>query len=95
MIKNLVKIFLLIFTNIALSQSGTNSPYSYTGLGEVNFRGNQINRFMGGLEVYNDSIHANLGNPSSYARLLLTQRRRKLTKKYLLRINLMLLLESP
>lgn len=72
MIKNLVKIFLLIFTNIALSQSGTNSPYSYTGLGEVNFRGNQINRFMGGLEVYNDSIHANLSNPSSYAKLLLT-----------------------
>ena len=54
MIKNLVKIFLLIFTNVAFSQSGTNSPYSYTGLGEVNFRGNQINRFMGGLEVYND-----------------------------------------
>ena len=72
MIKNLVKIFLLIFTNIALSQSGTNSPSSYTGLGEVNFRGNQINRFMGGLEVYNDSIHANLSNPSSYAKLLLT-----------------------
>ena len=72
MIKNLVKIFLLIFTNIALSQSGTNSPYSYTGLGEVNFRGNQINRFMEGLEVYNDSIHANLSNPSSYAKLLLT-----------------------
>jgi len=72
MIKNFVKIFLLIFTNIALSQSGTNSPYSYTGLGEVNFRGNQINRFMGGLEVYNDSIHANLSNPSSYAKLLLT-----------------------
>ena len=72
MIKNLVKIFLIIFTNIALSQSGTNSPYSYTGLGEVNFRGNQINRFMGGLEVYNDSIHANLSNPSSYAKLLLT-----------------------
>ena len=72
MIKNLVKIFLLIFTNIALSQSGTNSPYSYTGLGEVNFRGNQINRFMGGLEVYNDTIHANLSNPSSYAKLLLT-----------------------
>ena len=72
MIKNLVKIFLLIFTNIALSQSGTNSPYSYAGLGEVNFRGNQINRFMGGLEVYNDSIHANLSNPSSYAKLLLT-----------------------
>ena len=72
MIKNLVKIFLVIFTNVALSQSGTNSPYSYTGLGEVNFRGNQINRFMGGLEVYNDSIHANLSNPSSYAKLLLT-----------------------
>ena len=51
---------------------GTTSPYSYFGLGEVNFRGTQINRFMGGLEIYNDSIHANLSNPSSYAKLKLT-----------------------
>ena len=27
---------------------------------------------MGGLEIYNDSIHANLSNPSSYAKLKLT-----------------------
>ena len=27
---------------------------------------------MGGLEIYNDSIHANLSNPSSYAKLKMT-----------------------
>ena len=32
---------------------------------EVNFRGTHVNRFMGGLEIYNDSIHANLSNPKT------------------------------
>jgi hypothetical protein len=72
MIRYFFKILTLLFFNIAYSQLGTISPYSYFGLGEVNFRGNQINRFMGGLEIYNDSIHANLSNPSSYAKLKLT-----------------------
>ncbi|MBL6665474.1 hypothetical protein N9M92_05915 [Flavobacteriaceae bacterium] len=72
MIRNIFKLFALFTGSFLFSQTGTTSPYSYAGLGEVNFRGTQINRFMGGLEIYNDSIHANLSNPSSYAKLKLT-----------------------
>tara|TARA_A100001011_G_scaffold41540_1_gene39152 strand:- start:27767 stop:29029 length:1263 start_codon:yes stop_codon:yes gene_type:complete len=72
MTRNTLKFFVLLFSTFIFSQSGTISPYSIAGLGEVNFRGTQINRFMGGLEIYNDSIHANLSNPSSYAKLKLT-----------------------
>ena len=72
MIRYFFRIFTLLFINVAFSQVGTTSPYSYFGLGEVNFRGTQINRFMGGLEIYNDTIHANLSNPSSYGKLKLT-----------------------
>jgi len=65
-------ITLLIFLTInffASSQIGSSSPYSFAGIGEINFRGNQINRFMGGIDIYNDSIHANLNNPASYGDL--------------------------
>ena len=72
MIRTTLKVFALLTGSFLFSQVGTISPYSFTGLGEVNFRGTQINRFMGGLEVYNDSIHANLTNPSSYGKLKLT-----------------------
>ncbi len=72
MIKEKLKFFALLTGSFIFSQTGTTSPYSYAGLGEVNFRGTHVNRFMGGLEVYNDSIHANLSNPSSYAKLQLT-----------------------
>ena len=72
MIRNTFKLFALLTGSFIFSQTGTNSPFSYAGLGEVNFRGTHVNRFMGGLEVYNDSIHANLSNPSSYAKLKLT-----------------------
>ena len=72
MTRSRFKLFALLVSSFIFSQNGTNSPYSFTGLGEVNFRGTQINRFMGGLEVYNDSIHANLSNPSSYSKLKLT-----------------------
>ena len=72
MIRNIFKLFTLFTGSFLFSQTATTSPYSYAGLGEVNFRGTQINRFMGGLEIYNDSIHANLSNPSSYAKLKLT-----------------------
>jgi len=69
---NIFKLFALLTVSFIFSQTGTTSPYSYAGLGEVNFRGTHVNRFMGGLEIYNDSIHANLSNPSSYAKLKLT-----------------------
>lgn len=72
MIRTTFKVLALLTGSFLFSQSGTISPYSYAGLGEVNFRGTQINRFMGGLEVYNDSVHANLSNPSSYGKLKLT-----------------------
>ena len=72
MIRYFFKILTFLFISVSYSQIGTTSPYSYFGLGEVNFRGTQINRFMGGLEIYNDSIHANLSNPASYAKLKLT-----------------------
>ena len=72
MIRNTFKLFALLTCSFIFSQTGTTSPYSYAGLGEVNFRGTHVNRFMGGLEIYNDSIHANLSNPSSYAKLKLT-----------------------
>ena len=72
MIRSFLKISILLFTGLLYAQSGSVSPYSHTGLGEINFRGTQVNRFMGGLEIYNDTIHANLSNPSSYGKLKLT-----------------------
>ncbi len=53
------------------SQVGTGSPYSFAGFGETNFRGNHLNRAMGGIDVYIDSIHPNINNPASYGALKL------------------------
>ena len=72
MIRNTVFIITLLISSVVFSQSGTASPYSFSGLGDINFRGTQINRFMGDLDVYNDSIHANLNNPAAYGDLKLT-----------------------
>ena len=72
MLKHGTFIILFLFAASGLAQSGTASPYSFNGLGEISFRGNQINRMMGGLDIYNDSIHANLNNPASYGTLKLT-----------------------
>ncbi|MGC6478816.1 MAG: hypothetical protein ACON42_00385 [Flavobacteriaceae bacterium] len=60
---------LLCIAQWGYAQSSSASPYSYNGMGDLNFRGNQFNRHMSGLEVYNDSIHVSLSNPTSYARL--------------------------
>ncbi len=54
------------------AQVGTGSPYSFVGFGEINFRGNHLNRAMGGLDVYTDSIHPNINNPASYGALKVT-----------------------
>ena len=51
MIRNTFKLFALLTGSFIFSQAGTTSPYSYAGLGDVNFRGTHINRFMGGLEI--------------------------------------------
>ena len=55
-----------------MAQSGSASPYSSAGLGERNFNGTQATRHMGGLDVFTDSIHANLNNPASYGFLKVT-----------------------
>ena len=56
----------------SFAQVGTGSPYSFVGFGETNFRGNHLNRAMGGIDVYIDSIHPNINNPASYGKLKAT-----------------------
>ena len=48
------------------SQNNTSSPYSFYGIGTLDFKGTSENRAMGGVSVYNDSIHMNFRNPASY-----------------------------
>ena len=50
---------------------GTTSPYSFFGIGNLNFRGTVENRLMGGVSTYSDSIHVNLLNPAGLANLKL------------------------
>ncbi|MBT6161020.1 hypothetical protein N8873_04980 [Flavobacteriaceae bacterium] len=72
MVKKYVVSFFLLTSLIVSAQSGSVSPYSFSGLGEVNFRGTHANRTMGGVEVFTDSIHLNLLNPGSYGDLKFT-----------------------
>lgn len=67
MIKKLVVVLVVLFTIYGYSQEGTASPYSFYGIGSLNFKGTVENRSMGGLSIYTDSIHVNLRNPASYA----------------------------
>ena len=67
MIKKLVVVLIVLFTIYGYSQEGTASPYSFYGIGSLNFKGTVENRSMGGLSIYTDSIHVNLRNPASYA----------------------------
>jgi len=71
--KRITAISIVFFvTQIVIGQSGSVSPYSGSGLGERNFNGTQASRHMGGLDVFTDSIHANLNNPASYGFLKVT-----------------------
>ena len=67
MIKRLIVICIAIISSSAFAQQGTASPYSFYGIGSLNFKGTVENRSMGGISVYLDSIHVNLRNPASYA----------------------------
>ncbi|CAH8288648.1 long-subunit fatty acid transport protein [Mariniflexile fucanivorans] len=67
MIKKLVLVFIAIFAINSYGQQGTASPYSFYGIGSLKFKGTVENRSMGGLSIYNDSIHINLRNPAGYA----------------------------
>ena len=72
MLKNILLIFTVMVTTVVAAQNSTASPYSLGGLGDVTFRGNAIDRLMGGLSVYADSIHANINNSASLGELKLT-----------------------
>jgi hypothetical protein len=72
MIRISISLLILLLPNFVNAQSGSISPYSSTGLGEKNFNGTQATRHMGGLDVFTDSIHANLNNPASYGFLKVT-----------------------
>lgn len=71
MIQRLLVIVLLCITSITTAQEATSSPYSYFGVGSLNFRGTVENRSMGGISMFSDSIHLNLQNPSGLAQLKL------------------------
>ena len=72
MIRISIVLSIFLLSHTAAAQSGSSSPYSGTGLGERNFNGTQATRHMGWLDVFTDSIHANLNNPASYGFLKVT-----------------------
>jgi len=72
MFKKVLFVITLLVSAISMAQNSTASPYSLGGLGDVTFRGNAINRMMGGISVFADSIHSNINNPASLGELKLT-----------------------
>ena len=67
MIKKLTIVLIAFLALQSQAQEGTQSPYSFFGLGSLKFRGTVENQSMGGLSIFTDSIHVNLRNPASYA----------------------------
>ena len=68
-----IAIALLFFTaSITFAQNSTISPYSFFGIGDLRSDATIENQMMGGIGVYTDSIHVNLQNPASLAKLRLT-----------------------
>ncbi|WP_416444614.1 hypothetical protein ACH3O9_03955 [Leeuwenhoekiella sp. A16] len=72
MIKRLLVVVVFILAAPIFAQEGTSSPYSYYGIGSLNFRGTVENQAMGGLSILGDSVHLNLLNPAGYGALKLT-----------------------
>jgi len=72
MTKRFIVIVALFLAFTASAQENVSSPYSYYGVGLTNFKGTVENRSMGGLSIFNDSIHMNIQNPASYGTLKLT-----------------------
>jgi hypothetical protein len=61
---------LFLFLSFSIySQDGSPSPYSYFGLGDTSFKGNNEILSMGGISSYTDSIHYNIKTPASLSRL--------------------------
>ncbi len=72
MIKKILVSLSLVFATAAIAQQGTATPYSFYGLGNVDYTGTNEYKAMGGTSVYTDSIHINLNNPASFAKLKFT-----------------------
>jgi hypothetical protein len=72
MIKKIIVTACFFFTLVSFAQSGTASPYSYFGIGDVRFKGTLEIRSMAGIGVEQDSIHINILNPASFAAMRLT-----------------------
>ena len=72
MTRILAFLILFLFNVLIYAQNTSASPYSASGLGERSFSGTQASRHMGGLDVFTDSIHANLNNPAGYGFLKAT-----------------------
>lgn len=72
MIKKLLVGLVLLFSAAVSAQTGTSSIYSFYGIGDITFKGSLENRSMGGVSIFNDSIHINLQNPAAIAGLKLS-----------------------
>lgn len=72
MIRKFILPLFLLFSIVSFAQSGSASPYSFFGIGDVKFKGTHENSAMGGLAILPDSIHVNLQNPASYASIKLS-----------------------
>jgi hypothetical protein len=72
MLKQTILLLVAFISINVVAQQGTASPYSFYGIGELNYKGTIENQSMGGISVYSDSIHLNLLNPSSLGKLKLT-----------------------
>lgn len=69
MINKIILALGLLTVSSTFAQQGTASPYSFYGIGDQKFKGSNEIKSMGGLAVYQDSIHINMLNPASYANL--------------------------
>ena len=65
MIKKLLIVLVFACAIQTYAQEGVASPYSYYGIGSLKFKGSVENKSMGGIGVYNDSIHLNFKNPAT------------------------------
>ncbi len=69
MVKRFVLAILIFATFSVSAQNGTVSPYSAFGIGDLRGIRTVDNQSMGGLELFTDSIHINLGNPAALGKL--------------------------
>ncbi len=72
MIRNFFVVIIVLIASGAYAQKGSPSPYSFFGIGDLQFKGSVENQMMGGISIYGDSIHINLQNPAAYGKLKLT-----------------------